>query len=312
VTTIVEDIGTQFALYQDNEIDTSNVPSAELQAVLADPAYEGQLFQTSDLAVFFFAFAYDKEPTDNVHVRRALSASVDRNAFVQEIRQGRGVPMIHLTPPGMFGAPPINEVGVGYNPEYAREQLAEAGYANCEGLPNLDVLTYQGAGAWAEFLAASFERELGCSPDVFNLEQQEFSVLLETVDPANPPEDRPHLWTLGWGPDYPDAHNWVFDAGYIACASENSTHRPCTEIDDLIDEAARESDPDRRKELYFQVEEMAFGPEGDHPLITLYMRVDYTLVKPWYTGPFETDGLFGGPHWDWRTVDAEGQAAGRG
>lgn len=312
IYTIVEDTGTIFALYQDNELDVSLVPSAELQAVLADPAYEGQLSQSSDLAVFFFAFSYDKPPMDNVHVRRAFSASVDRNAFVQEIRQGRGVPMIHLTPPGMFGAPPINEVGVGYDPEFAKAEMEAAGYPNCEGFPTVEVLTYQGAGAWAEFLAASVERELGCSPDVFNLEQQEFSVLLETTDPRNAPEDRPHLWTLGWGPDYPDANNWVFDAGYIACESDNNTHRPCTEIDDLISQAARETDPDIRKELYYQIEEMAFGPEGDHPLITLFMRIDYSLAKPWYTGPFGTDGLFGGQHWDWRNIDQEAQTAGRG
>lgn len=313
VVTIVEDLGTAFALYQDNEIDSlGTVPAAELQAVLADPAYEGQLFQYSDLAVFFFAFAQDKEPTDNVHVRRALSASIDRNAFVQEVQQGRGVPMIHLTPPGMFGAPPINEVGVGYNPEYAREQLELAGYPDCEGLPQMNVLTYSSAGPWADFLAAAAERELGCDPSIFNLETQEFSVLLEVTDPRTPVEDRPHIWTLGWGPDYPDAHNWVFDPGYIACESDNNTHRPCTEIDDLIAEAAAEPDPDRRVELYYQVEEMAFGPEGDHPLITLYLRINYSLRKPWFSGPFETDGLVGGGHWDQFTIDQEAQLAARG
>ncbi|NLF79059.1 MAG: peptide ABC transporter substrate-binding protein [Chloroflexi bacterium] len=309
VVTIVEDAGTIFALYQDNQIDSSGVPSAELQSVLADPAYESQLNQTSDLAVFYLAFAHDKAPFDNVNLRRAFSASLDRAAFVQEIRQGRGVPMIHLTPPGMFGAPPINEVGVGYNPDYARAQMEAAGFANCEGLPNLELVAYTGAGNWAEFMAASAERELGCDANIFTIEQQEFSVLLETVDPRNPSEDRPHMWTLGWGPDYPDANNWVGDV--LACDSENTFRRPCTEVDDLIDQAAEESDPETRIELYYRVEEMFFGEEGEHPIVTLFMRIDYTLAKPWYTGPFETDGLFGGPHYDYRSIDQEAQLAAR-
>ena len=310
ITTVVEDQGTTFALYQDNQIDSSGVPAAELQSVLNDPAYAEQLFQSSDLAVFYFAFAHDKAPFDNVSARRAFSASVDRNAFVQEVWQGRGVPMIHLTPPGMFGAPPINEVGVGYDPELARAEIEAAGYPNCEGLPQIELVAYQGAGAWAEFLAASAERELGCDPNMLTVEQQEFSVLLETVDPRNAPEDRPHVWTLGWGPDYPDANNWVGDV--LHCDGENTFKRPCTEVDDLIVQAARENDPDVRNELYYRIEEMFFGPEGEHPVITLYMRLDYTLVKPWYSGPFETDGLFGGPHYHYRTVDQEAQLAARG
>jgi len=309
VITIVEDQGTRFALYQDNQIDASGVPPAELQAVLDDPAYENQLNQTSDLAVFYFGFAHDKAPFDNVHARRAFSASVDRAAFVQEVRQNRGVPMIHLTPPGMFGAPPINEVGVGYDPDFAREQMELAGYPNCEGLPSLELIAYQGAGNWAEFLAASAERELGCDPNLLQVEQQEFSVLLESVDPRNPTPDRPNAWTLGWGPDYPDANNWVGDV--LQCEGENTFKRPCTEADDLITQAARANDPEERIELYYQISGMFFGPEGDHPIITLFMRLDYTLHKPWYTGPFETDGLFGGAHYDWRTVDQAAQSEAR-
>jgi oligopeptide transport system substrate-binding protein len=309
VVTIVEDAGTIFALYQDNQIDRAGVPPAELQSVLNDPAYADQLSQTSDLGVFYFGFAHDKAPFDNVHARRAFSASVDRGAFVQEIRQNRGVPMIHLTPPGMFGAPPINEVGVGYDPEFARSEMEAAGYPNCEGFPNIELVAYQGAGPWAEFLAASAERELGCDPAIMTVEQQEFSVLLETIDPRNAPEDRPNVWTMGWGPDYPDANNWVGDV--LACEGENTFKRPCSEVDDLINQAAEESDQNTRVELYYRIEELFFGPEGDQPILPLFMRLDYALTKPWVTGPFDTDGLFGGAHLDWRTIDQAAQLAAR-
>lgn len=311
VVTIVEDAGTTLALYQDNQVDRSGVPAAEVQSILSDPEYQDQLSQVSDLVVYYFAFGYDKEPFGDVHARRAFSASVDRNAFIQEIVQGRGVPMIHLTPPGMVGAPPINEVGVGYDPEYAKAEIEAAGYPNCEGFPNIEIVTYQGAGTWAEFLAASVERELGCDPSVFTIEEQEFSVLLESTDPDTPTEDRPNLWTLGWGPDYPDANNWVFDAGLLACEAENSVKRPCTEIDDLIAQAAEESDQAVRAELYYRIEEMAFGPEGEYPILPLYMRTVYQLTKPWVTGPLDTDGVIGGAHYDWRTIDQAAQLEAR-
>jgi len=310
VTTVVEDQGTRFSLYQDNQIDVSGVPTAELQAILDDPAYEGQLFQVADLGVFYFAYAHDKAPFDNVHARRAFSAAIDRNAFVQEIRQNRGVPMIHFTPPGMFGAPPVNEVGVGYNPEYARQQIELAGYPNCEGFPTIEFIAQSGIGSWGECLAASVERELGCDPNIMTIEQQEFSVILETTSAQNATEDRPNIWTAGWGPDYPDANNWVNDV--LSCEGQNDFKRPCTETDDLIQQAARESDPAVRQELYYRIEEQFFGEDGDFPIAPLFLRLDYVLIKPWYKAPVETDGLFGGAHWDWRTIDQEAQLAARG
>jgi ABC-type transport system substrate-binding protein len=209
----------------------------------------------------------------------------------------------------MFGAPPINEVGVGYDPEFARSEMEAAGYPNCEGFPNIELVAYQGAGPWAEFLAASAERELGCDPAIMTVEQQEFSVLLETIDPRNAPEDRPNVWTMGWGPDYPDANNWVGDV--LACEGENTFKRPCSEVDDLINQAAEESDQNTRVELYYRIEELFFGPEGDQPILPLFMRLDYALTKPWVTGPFDTDGLFGGAHLDWRTIDQAAQLAAR-
>ena len=116
----------------------------------------------------------------------------------------------------------------------------------------------------------------------------EFSVLIESYQPDVPTADRPNIWTAVWGPDYPDANNWVFDSG-LGCESENRYLRPCSEVDDLIAQAARESDPAVRTELYYRIEEMFFGPEGEHPMIPLMLRVD-PLFKPWYSGPFETDG----------------------
>jgi oligopeptide transport system substrate-binding protein len=73
--TVIEDGGTIFALYQDAQLDSTGVPAAELQNILNDPAYAEQLYQVFDLAVFYFGFAHDKEPFDNVNARRAFSQS---------------------------------------------------------------------------------------------------------------------------------------------------------------------------------------------------------------------------------------------
>ncbi|MBI5931714.1 MAG: peptide ABC transporter substrate-binding protein [Chloroflexi bacterium] len=308
--TLIEDTGTIYALYLNNQLDLAGIPTAEIQNALSDPELSKEVVQIFNLTVFYFGFAQDKAPFDNVHARRAFSAIIDREAFIEQVLAGRGVPMIHFTPPGMAHAPAINEIGVGFDPDFAKTEMEAAGYPSCEGFPSINIVTFQTAGNWADFWAAAAEEYLGCDPSVLNVEQLEFSVLLESYKADVPTQDRPNAWTGGWGPDYADANNWVNDV--LSCTSDNAFLRPCSEVDDLINQAASESDPSVRDQLYAEIEEAFFGPDGETPIAPIYLRSVFVLFKPWYTGPFETDGLFGGAHWGAYTVDMAAKLAARG
>jgi oligopeptide transport system substrate-binding protein len=164
VTNVVPDTSTGYALWLNNEVDTSGIPDAELQNHLEQ--YADETVQIPDLAVFYISFRMTKPPFDDVRVRRAFGAAFDRETYVTQVRQGQGLPMSHFAPPGIFGAPPINEVGVGYDPEFAAAQLEEAGYPNCEGFPQVTLLGYSGQSTlnWIEFAQANWSENLGCDP----------------------------------------------------------------------------------------------------------------------------------------------------
>jgi oligopeptide transport system substrate-binding protein len=297
-TNVVPDVATGYALWLNGEVDTSGIPDAELEAHLAE--YANETVQVPDLAVFYIAFRMTKAPFDNVHVRRAFSAAFDRETFVAEVRQGQGLPMKHFAPPGIFGAPPIDEVGVGYNPEYAREQLAEAGYPDCEGFPEVSLLGYSGQSTlnWIEFAQANWAENLGCSPDLITIEQQDFSDLLATTKLDD--DEAPNMWTLGWGPDYGDENNWVGDV--LSCETAVRMKRECNEIDDLIDAARVESDPQKRIEMYAEIEDAFFGEEGEFPFMPLYLRIAFVAEHSWLE---RTPALFGGNQWYTWTIDTE-------
>lgn len=306
-----EDAGSAFTQYELGLVDLTSVPTSEVQAILADPTYAEELHQIFSPSVFYLGFAFDKAPTDNVHVRRAFSAVVDRAAFIRDVQDDLGVPMIHFTPPGMFGAPPHDQIGVGYDPDYARAQMAEAGYPNCDGFPAMKIAAFSGGVNWANFLINALQRELGCNPALFTVEQHGFESLINAVSYRQDAADRPHMWTMGWNPDYNDANNWVNDV--LGCGSlHNDMKRPCSGVDDLIRAAASESDPDTRVAQYAEIEEQFFGADGLVPIIPLSMPVGYTLLQPWFSAPVETDGIYGGEHYDYYTVDQAAQSAGRG
>jgi oligopeptide transport system substrate-binding protein len=305
VTNVVPDTNTGYALWLNNEVETSGIPAEELEAHLAE--FGDETVQIPDLAVFYIAFRLTKAPFDNVHVRRAFSAAFDRETYITEVRQGQGLAMTHFAPPGIFGAPPIDEIGIGYDPDFARAEMEAAGYPNCEGFPTVTLLGYSGAAtlAWIEFAQAGWSEVLGCDPSLIQVEQQSFADLLATtqLDDA----EAPNMWTLGWGPDYGDENNWVGDV--LHCDLTTRMRRTCNETDDLIVQAREESDPAKRIELYAQIEENFFGPEGEVPMFPIFVRIAYVAQHSWYQN---VPALFGGNQWYNYTIDWDAKKAAQG
>lgn len=72
-----------------------------------------------------------KKPLDDVRVRRAIAAAIDRKAVIQGAGDGYGTPIGSHYVPGAFGY--VDTTGINaYNPERARALLKEAGVSNLE------------------------------------------------------------------------------------------------------------------------------------------------------------------------------------
>src|SRR5258708_4647127 len=172
------------------------------------------------------------------------------------------------------------------------------------------MVTFLTSGAnLAEFLQSAAKKYLGCDPSKIVIQQASFEVLIRRISPRLPSAQRPNMWDLAWGPDYLDAQDWIF--AVLSCRSGNAARRPCRDIDKKIDEADTETDPKKRAADYRALEEAFFGKDGEFTVAPLFTGLDVSLVKPWFHGPFQTDGLLGGSHWDSYTIDQAVQLAAR-
>ncbi|MDR1827354.1 MAG: ABC transporter substrate-binding protein, partial [Methylobacteriaceae bacterium] len=70
-----------------------------------------------------------KNPLLNPNVRRALSLAINRDAIVERVMDGQGVPAGQMVPEGYFGWAPELKVDP-YDPDKAKQLLAEAGVDN--------------------------------------------------------------------------------------------------------------------------------------------------------------------------------------
>ena len=126
----------------------------------------------------------------------------------------------------------------------------------------------------AQLIRRMWIEELACNEDQIDIVQVQFGELLANTRVNANPNVRPDIWDLGWQPYFPDAHNWLNDL--LHCSdSENRNKRPCSEIDDLLQQAAGLNDGEQRIELYRQLERDLFADAGLMPVAPLFSRADY-------------------------------------
>ncbi len=95
----------------------------------------------------------DKEPWNDVNVRRAMSMALDRDAIVQVALAGDGMPVLEAWPLdpealAIDGYPEDVQPYLQYNPDMAKQLLADAGYP--DGFKTTVVWTAQYGAPWQE------------------------------------------------------------------------------------------------------------------------------------------------------------------
>ena len=266
---MVEDNSEAYELWRTGQIDYAYIPEDVLVNHLDQ--YSDQTNQVLEQVVYYMIFNLDKSPFDNLHLRRAFSAALNRTYFVNDILQDGGTPMIHLAPLGVFGAPPVDEVGVGDDLDYARSELELAGYPQCQGLPIIDFATISTRiHKHADDIVRSWEEGLDCPEGTINYQGN--------ILGDNGYQGEWAILASGWGSDYPDEENWV---GTVLYCGRNFIERSCNEIDELIVQAREEISPTDRIELYRQIEESFFGYEGAFPIAPFYSPFYYIASSDW-------------------------------
>jgi len=308
---MVTEASTTMALYEAGELDTigdtSSIPLPDMERIQSDPTLSQEYKREPDLSTYYYGFVNNKPPFDNVLVRKAFSAAIDRQSIVDNVTKGGQIPATHFAPPGIFGAPPADEVGIGYDPEQAKAWLAEAGYPNCEGLGDVILMhnTSEGHAQIAQAAQQMWKEVLNC--DV-TIENQEWTVYLNTLNSDSPLEDAPHIFRMGWGADYPDENNWVYEV-FNSGAGANRLRRGCLdatcqeveplEFDKVTSEALAATDPAKRTDLYREAETLLSEDEAAYAPI--YFYTSNWMVKP-YMSNWNYQPIAGQHYWEW-TID---------
>jgi oligopeptide transport system substrate-binding protein len=125
------------AAYEAGEVDALALGAADLVRYQADPTLAEQLQSIGGGSVAYMALLRSKNKTlEDVRVREAIALAIDRETLAQTNPALRPGPQ--LVPDAVLGWD--EALNVPYDPERAKQLLADAGFPDGEGFPELTML----------------------------------------------------------------------------------------------------------------------------------------------------------------------------
>lgn len=239
-----------------------------------------KLLHLPALSTQYYGMLATSEVFKDKRVRQAFSYAVDRERIVKFVlkNQAAGAGVNGLVPPPMPDYHSEKIQGYSFNPEKAKQLLAEAGFPNGKGFPSVALQLNQGGGRnvqVAEAIQQMLMDNLGIKVE---MKQVEFARHLDEVDAG-----RSAFFRLGWVADYPDPENFL-NLFYGKLVPELTEKSPINQVrynnpafDVLFEQALATQDAAKRLELFHKAEQLAMD---DAPMLLIYYDEDFRFIQP--------------------------------
>jgi len=210
----------------------------------------------------YLAFNLRDPALRDVRVRQAIAYAIDRDPLVEYIWRGFARPALSVLPPQSW-AYDSNVAGYPHDPEKARQMLESAGYPVRDGVRfhlTMKTSTEESTRLLAAVLQQQL-REVGIALDIRTFEFATFF--------ADVTSGAFQVYSLRWisGNEDPDIFEYAFHSHRFPPHGANRGFYSNPRIDDMIDQARRQTDQAVRKRIYFEVQETL---AQDEPYINLW------------------------------------------
>ena len=291
------DPNVRFNAYQNGEVDIIgygyevDLPPASLAQAKANPELAEQLITWPNFITYYLFFDTWNPPFDDVKVRQAFSHAINRDALINGPLKDQAQAAYTMNPPG-FPGESVNELKEvqTYDPEKAKQYLAEAGYPDGEGFPKLTMKTrsaYPALTNAAEGIAAMLKENLGVEVEIQDLE---YGIYMDELGAQKQNKDGDMNFALvPYEYDFVDGSNLLGVWGGCEPDSDDLSDMPGRhtwyneEYNALVCEAnALIGDEIKRNDMYKQAERILIEDVG---LVPIYHGIFNVMASPELTGP---------------------------
>jgi oligopeptide transport system substrate-binding protein len=267
---LIHDIGGRSPVqaFEDGDVDLTNIFPFDATWIAYDETLGPQLREGTSLSVNYYGFDTTRPPFDDARVRQAFAKAVDWRRLVSLVAGQTSTVATGMVPTGIPGRSDEDFLPE-YDPDGARQLLADAGYPNGEGFPETKFMTF--GSPYDAAVVAEIKRELGIDLDYE----------VSTGDYFGRLADRPpQMWSMGWVADYPSPNDFL--GILLKTGSSNNYGRwSSAAFDKAIDEGLATTDPTETRAAFDRSEAIV---RDEAPVIPLSYDLEWKLAR---------DGLLG-------------------
>jgi oligopeptide transport system substrate-binding protein len=271
-----KDTAVALEAYKAGQLDIVQPDPSQLDAINADATLSKEFVKYPGANTYGWGFNLTKEPFTDHKVVEAFGYAFDSKTYCEAIRKDC-IPTTSWVPEDVAGG--IKTDKYAFDPEKAKQVLAESKYGSADKLPEIKVSYNADDPATQprmEWVAGQYRDILGINLVLDPLEGKTLTAMRK--DPKTYPQAC--AFCNNWFQDYPDPQNWL--SVYWTCDGFAKRVSYCNKkLDEILAQADVELDPAKRTKLYEQASEELMN---NIPGPFLYHVANQFLVKPYVKG----------------------------
>jgi peptide/nickel transport system substrate-binding protein len=256
----IPDNTARFAELQAGTVHQADLAQSDMPAADQDPNI--QMIKTPALSTGYIAFQQCTPPFDDENVRWAIAHAINREALMEPFYGDFGQVATAFQPPAILGHNP-NLPPIEYDPEKAKELLAEAGYPDGFETDFWYIPVIRGYFPDSKAIGEAIAIDLAKVGIKVNLKTEDWGAYL-----ADRNEGKFPMWMLGWGSDNGDPDNYI-GWHFIHPIGEPKAE-DCYDNDALVQlliDGAKELDLEAREQIYMEAEEHVYNDMARLPIV---------------------------------------------
>ncbi len=226
----------------------------------------------------------------DINVRKGFAYSFDYEGFLKDVFRGKGVQATSAIPRALAGHNPKQKT-YKFDPAKAAEHFKKAHGGKVWEKGFRFTLTFNSGNVPRQTLCQIIKRNVEALNPKFRIDVRpvQWSTFLDGQKAHKLP-----MFTLGWNADYPDPHNFTFPFYHSKGQYPVVQNYSNPAMDKLVEAGQKETDPAKRKKIYFELQALAYEEVPHLVLVdTAKFRTQRSWVKGWYHNPIFPDSPYG-------------------
>jgi len=284
---IIKEDATAKLKFDNNELDDTIVPTADIQKTKRDAKYKDTYKEFAQARITYVGINFSKDNvfSKNLKLRQAVAYAIDRQVITEGALQGAALPATILIPEGLPGYKVNNTLD--FNKAKAAQTFKDAGYDTPDKVKALaDTINNYGDGksggiafnadasanvAWATSLQQQLKDNLG-----LDIKLNPVATFKEFLKRRTTDKEFLGLYRASWGADYPDPQNF-YAFLFNSNSGNNQSFYKNPKYDDLVKKGDAGSTPAQRAEFYQQAEQVL---QDDAAYVPLFVGIETRLLRP--------------------------------